>query len=57
MEAGYKEAFKLYAEEEAKNPEFARVFGEWKKYREQILLWHSLNEASFETSLYSLSRK
>ena len=57
MQAGYKAAWDLYAEEEKKNPTFAGVFGEWKKYREQVLLWHSLNEQAFESSLYALSRK
>ncbi|MDM0058884.1 TRAP transporter substrate-binding protein [Variovorax fucosicus] len=57
LQAGYKEAWGLYAEEAARNAEFARVFGEWKKYREQILVWHSLNEATFESSLYALSRQ
>lgn len=56
LQAGYKAAFDLYAEEAARNPEFARVFGEWKKYREQILLWHGLNEHAFHSSLYSLAR-
>lgn len=57
MEAGFKAAWSLYKEEAQKNPEFARIFEVWKKYREQILQWHALNEASFEASLYNLSRQ
>lgn len=57
MQAGYNAAWSLYAEEAKSNPEFARIFGEWKKYREQVLVWHALNEGTFENSLYALSKQ
>ncbi|OAF06291.1 hypothetical protein [Bradyrhizobium neotropicale] len=37
MEGGYRAAFSLYAEEAEKNPEFRKIYGEWLKFREDIV--------------------
>jgi TRAP-type mannitol/chloroaromatic compound transport system substrate-binding protein len=54
MEAGYRAAFALYAEEAEKNPEFRKIYGEWFKFRGDIVTWFRVAEASFESNLYSL---
>lgn len=54
MEGGYRAAFSLYTEEAEKNPEFRKIYGEWRKFREDIVTWFRVAEASFESNLYSL---
>lgn len=57
MRAGYKESMALFNEESAKNPDFKRIYDEWFKYRDEVLQWHSVAEATFETNLYAMSRE
>jgi TRAP-type mannitol/chloroaromatic compound transport system substrate-binding protein len=54
MEGGYRAAVALYAEEAEKNPEFRKIYGEWLKFREDIVTWFRVAEATFESSLYNL---
>ncbi len=52
MVAARDEAFKMYAEEAAKNPTFKRIYDEWKKFRETSMQWMKLAEASYSNFLY-----
>lgn len=52
MVAARDEAFKMYAEEAAKNPAFKRIYDEWKKFRETSMQWMKLAEASYSNFLY-----
>ena len=54
MEGGYRAAFALYAEEAEKNPEFRKVYSEWLKFREDIVTWFRVAEATVESNLYNL---
>ncbi|WP_027554258.1 hypothetical protein [Bradyrhizobium sp. Cp5.3] len=54
IQSDYRAAFSLYAEEAEKNPDFRRIYGEWLKFREDIVTWFRVAEASFESSLYNL---
>ncbi|WP_027554264.1 hypothetical protein [Bradyrhizobium sp. Cp5.3] len=54
MEGGYCAVFSLYAEEAEKNPELRKIYGEWLKFREDIVTWFRVAEASFESRLYNL---
>ncbi|MDE5452877.1 hypothetical protein GWE18_08370 [Bradyrhizobium sp. CSA112] len=54
MKGGYRAAFALYAEEAEKNPEFRKIYREWLKFREAIVTWFRVAEATLESSLYNL---
>ena len=53
MQAAYQAAFELYDEEAKNNPSFARIYGEWKKFRDMEIQWHRLSEASYANFIYS----
>ena len=52
MDAARQAAFAMYDEEARKNPAFARIYGEWKKFRDQELQWFKIAEASYANYLY-----
>jgi TRAP-type mannitol/chloroaromatic compound transport system substrate-binding protein len=52
MEAARKAAFAMYDAEAGKNPSFARIYGEWKKFRDLELQWFKVAEASYANFLY-----
>jgi len=52
MVAARTSAFQLFDEEAAKNPDFARIHGEWKKFRESRIQWFRVAESSYENFLY-----
>ncbi len=52
MTAARNASFQLYDEEAAKNPDFARIYGEWKKFRENQIQWFRVAESSYENFLY-----
>jgi TRAP-type mannitol/chloroaromatic compound transport system substrate-binding protein len=52
MLAARDAAFHLYDVEAAKNPDFARIYGEWKKFRETQIQWFRVAESSYENFLY-----
>jgi TRAP-type mannitol/chloroaromatic compound transport system substrate-binding protein len=54
MENGYRAAFAPYAEEAEKNPEFRKIYSEWLKFREDVVTWFRVAEATFESNLYNL---
>ncbi len=45
MKAAYKAAFELYQEEAEKNSAWARIFGNWEKYRKLQSNWFNIAEA------------
>ena len=53
MEAAYKAAQDLYAEEAAKNPAFKKIYTEWEKYRKTQNAWFSLAEQRMDSFLQS----
>lgn len=52
MQAAHQAAFQLYDEEAARNPGFAKIYTEWKRFREQTLQWFKVAEASYANFLY-----
>ena len=52
MDAGRKAAFAMYDEEARRNPFFARIYGDWKKFREVELQWFKIAEASYANYLH-----
>ena len=53
MEAAYKAAQDLYADESSKNPAFKKIFTEYDKYRKTQNAWFSLAEARMDNFLQS----
>ena len=57
MEAAYKAAFELYDEFSAKSPQFKKICGPWRKYRDDAYLWFRVAEQSFDNFVYAQSTK
>ena len=55
LEAAYKAAFELYDELSEKSPQFRKVYGEWRKYRDDQYLWFRVAEQSFDNFVYAQS--
>lgn len=53
LKAAQTEAFKLYDEEAAKNPAFAKIYASWKKFRSLEQGWFNLAEAEIERFMYA----
>ena len=48
MNACYKAANEVYAEESAKNPKFKKVYDAWKAFRDDQILWFRVAEQNFD---------
>ena len=48
MAAAYKEAMALYSELSAKNPEWAKIYADYSKFRADQNLWFRFTEATFD---------
>jgi TRAP-type mannitol/chloroaromatic compound transport system substrate-binding protein len=55
LDACYKAAQELYAEEQAKNPKFKKIYEPWKKFLEDEHVWFRVEEQQFDN--YMLSRR
>ena len=49
MDAAQKAAFQLYDEEAAKNPSFAKIYANWRAFRESHHSWHRTADQSYDT--------
>ncbi len=47
MIAARKIAFQLYEDEARKNPAFKKIYGEWKKFRDNEIQWFRVAEAAY----------
>ncbi|MBW7902320.1 MAG: TRAP transporter substrate-binding protein [Rhodocyclaceae bacterium] len=54
MDACYKAAQELYAETAAKNPEFKKIYDDYKKFMADQNLWHRIAEGSYASYMYSV---
>ncbi|MDD5388415.1 MAG: TRAP transporter substrate-binding protein [Gallionellaceae bacterium] len=52
MKAARTASFKLYDAEAAKNPDFARIYKQWKTFRDGQIQWFRVAESSYENFLY-----
>lgn len=52
MLAARDAAFQLYDAEAANNPDFARIYREWKAFRDNQIQWFRVAESSYENFLY-----
>jgi TRAP-type mannitol/chloroaromatic compound transport system substrate-binding protein len=48
LEACEKAAYETYAEFEAKSPHFKRIYGDWKKFRDEQFLWFRVAEHTYD---------
>ena len=49
LNACYKAAHEVYAEESAKNPKFKKVYDAWKVFRDDQILWFRVAEQNFDS--------
>ena len=52
MEAARKAAFEMYDAEARANPAFARIYREWKPFRDAQIQWFKVAEAAYANFLY-----
>jgi TRAP-type mannitol/chloroaromatic compound transport system substrate-binding protein len=58
LEACYKAAQELYAEESARNPKFKKVFDQWKPFLAEDEEWFRVEEQQFDNFMYAhIARK
>jgi len=57
LEASWKAANELYDETSAKNAMFKKVYGEWRKFRDEQILWFRVAEARFDSFMQQMSAK
>ncbi|MBV8398925.1 MAG: TRAP transporter substrate-binding protein DctP, partial [Acetobacteraceae bacterium] len=55
MEAAYKASFEVYDVLAARNANFAKLYGSWKKFREEQNWWFHVAETSFQDFVYTES--
>ncbi len=53
MEVCYKAAMELYAEISAKNPEFKKIYGDYKKFMDEQNSWFRVAEGSYANFMFS----
>lgn len=53
LKAAEKASFALLEEFADKDPEFKRIFADWKGFRDRIYAWHNINEGSFARYSYA----
>ncbi len=49
MAAAQKAAFQIYDEEAAKNPSFAKIYANWRAFRDAQHTWHRTADLSFDS--------
>ena len=57
MEAAYKAAFELYDELAEKSPQFKKIYGAWRKFREDEYLWFRVAESTFDNFVFTQAQK
>jgi TRAP-type mannitol/chloroaromatic compound transport system substrate-binding protein len=53
MDACYKASRELYAEEEARNPKFKKIYAPWSEYLSQQDEWMRVEEQQFDNYMYA----
>ena len=55
LEAAEKASYEIYDEMSAKSPHWARIYPEWKKFRDEQFLWFRVAEQAYDN--YSFNSK
>jgi len=53
--AAYQAAFQLYDDAGGPSAQFKKIYGPWRKYRDDAYLWFRVAEANFDSFVYSQS--
>lgn len=53
MKSAQNAAFELYEEESETNPAFKKIYEPWKKFRDEILLWHRFAENTYSNFVFN----
>ncbi len=53
LDAAYNAAFELYDELAAKSPQFKRIYGPWKAFRDNEYAWFRVAEHNFDNYVYA----
>ena len=53
MEAAEKASYEVYDEMAAKSPHFKRIYGEWKKFRDEQFLWFRVAEQTYDNYCFN----
>ena len=53
MEAAEKASYEVYEEMSAKSAHFKRIYGDWKKFRDEQFLWFRVAESSYDNYTFN----
>lgn len=53
MAEAYRVAFEYYDEVASQNENFKTIYDNWKEFRDQVLRWHRISEASYDNFVYA----
>jgi len=53
LEAAEKASYEVYAEMSVKSAHFKRIYGDWKKFRDEQFLWFRVAEGSYDNYTFS----
>jgi TRAP-type mannitol/chloroaromatic compound transport system substrate-binding protein len=53
LDAAYKVTFNLYEELTKKNPAWAKIYPQWKKYRDESFEWFRVAEYTYDSYNYA----
>jgi TRAP-type mannitol/chloroaromatic compound transport system substrate-binding protein len=53
LEACEKAAYEVYDEFSAKSPHFKRIYGDWKKFRDEEFLWFRVAEQTYDNYVFN----
>jgi len=53
MEAAEKAAYEVYAEMSVKSAHFKRIYGDWKKFRDEQFLWFRVAEHTYDSYTFN----
>ncbi|MBP2234593.1 TRAP-type mannitol/chloroaromatic compound transport system substrate-binding protein [Sinorhizobium kostiense] len=53
LDAAYKATFELYSEFEDKHPAWAKIYPQWKKFRDESFQWFRVAEYSYDSYNYA----
>ncbi|HYD98488.1 MAG TPA: TRAP transporter substrate-binding protein [Alphaproteobacteria bacterium] len=57
MEACYQAANELYDETSKNNPKFAKIYEQWKKFRDDENLWFRVGENTYDNFIFTAGQK
>jgi TRAP-type mannitol/chloroaromatic compound transport system substrate-binding protein len=53
LEAAEKASYEVYDEMAAKSAHFKRIYGDWRKFRDEQFLWFRVAEGAYDNYVFS----